>query len=282
MLIKLFTLYIYFQGMFCGCGPERRMSGFERPPFKYKLEKISRMDARVRESSGLAHATDNTFWTHPDGDNPAILYNVNLKGGLLDSIAFPQLQNKDWEDLAEDSVHFYIGDFGNNANRRQDLRIYKINKQNQSLTGTIYFNFEDQKAFPPTEDNLHFDLEAFFYHQDSLYLFTKSRGKHKKLKLYTLPATPGQYSAKLREQLPIKAMVTAADISPARDQFAVLGYGRLYLFEVINENINLSGKHYCIPLNRTGQAEAIVYTSPKQLLITNESGKMYTITLKQK
>jgi hypothetical protein len=267
--------------MFCGCGPERRTSGFERPPFKYKLERAGQMDARVQESSGLAHAPDNNFWTHPDGDNPAILYNVNPQGSLLDSVAFPQLQNTDWEDLAEDNEHLYIGDFGNNANRRQDLRIYKINKQNKTLTGTIDFAFEDQNAFPPSEDNLHFDLEAFFYHQDSLYLFTKSRGKRKKLKLYTLPATPGNYTARLKEQLPVKAMITAADISPAQDQFAILGYGKLYLFEIKNGTVNLNGKHYCLPLSRTGQAEAILYTSQQQLMLTNENGKIFKITLKQ-
>ena len=279
MLIKLFTLYVYFQGMLCGCGPDRRMGGFEKPPFKYKLERVSKMDTRVLESSGLAHAPDNTFWTHPDGANPATLYNVNLQGVLVDSVNFLDLKNVDWEDLAEDNDHLYIGDFGNNTNSRQDLRIYRINKQTHDLAGMIEFAFEDQTDFPPSEGNLHFDLEAFFYYQDSLYLFTKSRGKQKKLKLYTLPATPGRYIAKLKEQLPVKAMVTAADLSPAKDQFAILGYGKLYLFEVKDSSINLSGKHYCIPLNRTGQAEAIIYTSQRELILTNENGKIFKITL---
>ena len=282
MLIKLFTLYIYLQTTLCGCGPDRRNSGFEKPSFKYKLERVGRLDARVRESSGLAHTTDSTLITHPDGENPAILYNISKKGALLDSMLLPQLQNTDWEDLAEDEEHLYVGDFGNNANNRRDLRIYKINRQHHTLTGTIAFAFEDQGAFPPAEDNLHFDLEAFFYHQDSLYLFTKSRGKNKKLKLYTLPATPGNYTARLREQLPVNAMATAADISPDQKQFAILGYGKLYLFAVENGNINLSGKHYCIPLARTGQAEAILYTSPQELLLTNEAGKLFKVILRPK
>ncbi|GAB3201558.1 hypothetical protein ABID22_001452 [Pontibacter aydingkolensis] len=280
MLIKLFTLYIYLQTSLCGCASDRRNGGFEKPPFKYKLERVSKMDQRVLESSGLAHAPDSTLWTHPDGENPAILYNINKQGELLDTIPLPQLPNLDWEDLAEDKEHLYIGDFGNNANNRQDLRIYKVSRQYYTLAGVIEFKLADQVQFPPTEDNLHFDLEAFFYHQDSLYLFTKSRGKHKKLKMYSLPATPGKYTAKLQEQLPLNAMVTAADLSPTGNQFAVLGYGKLYLFEVQNDSINLSGKHYCIPLSRTGQAEAILYTSPHELLITNEAGKLFKIKLK--
>ena len=279
MLIKLFTLYIYLQTSLCGCASDRRNGGFQKPGFKYKLERVSRMDDRVKESSGLAHGSDSTLWTHPDGANPAILYNINKKGVLLDSIPLPQLRNVDWEDLAEDEEHLYIGDFGNNTNQRKDLRIYKISRENYTLAGTIEFTFEDQEAFPPAEDNLHFDLEAFFYHQDSLYLFTKSRGKHKKLKLYTLPAKPGNYTAKLQEQLPVQAMTTAAALSPAGDQFAILGYGKLYLFEVQNGSINLSGKHFCIPLARTGQAEAILYTSQHELLLTNEAGKLFKVRL---
>ena len=238
------------------------------------------MDRRVLESSGLAHAAGGKLWTHPDGNNPAMLYNISKSGELLDTIPLPHLKNSDWEDLAEDATHLYIGDFGNNANNRKDLRIYKINRQDYTLEGEIEFGLEDQDAFPPTEDNLHFDLEAFFYHQDSLYLFTKSRGKHKKLKLYTLPATPGKYTANLQEQLNVNAMVTAADISPDGKQFAVLGYGRLYLFEVQNGAINLSGKRYCIPLGRTGQAEALLYTSPSELLLTNEGGKLFKVMRK--
>ncbi|MFD2516186.1 hypothetical protein ACFSRY_20110 [Pontibacter locisalis] len=279
MLTKLFVLYVYLQSTFCGCGPDKRSSGFEKPDFKYKLEKISKLDDQVLESSGLAHATDSTYWTHSDGANPAELYEVNSKGKVLQTLPLA-LQNIDWEELAEDKEHVYIGDFGNNANNRRDLRIYKLSRNNYALVGTIEFKFEDQADFPPSKDDLHFDLEAFFYHQDSLYLFTKSRGKNKKLKLYTLPASPGQHTAKLLEQLPVTAMTTAADISPTGEKFAVLGYGRLYLFEVQKGNISLGGRHYCIPLSRTGQAEALLFTAPDELLITNEKGKMFQLRLK--
>ncbi|WP_439881442.1 hypothetical protein ACSX1A_20210 [Pontibacter sp. MBLB2868] len=281
MLIKLFTIYVYLQSTFCGCGSEKRSSGFEKPDVKYKIERIGRLDDSVLESSGLAHAPDSAFWTHSDGDNPAQLYKVTLKGKLLQTLPL-ELQNTDWEELAEDPEYLYIGDFGNNMNSRRDLRIYKLNKSTYNLSGTIDFAFEDQVKFPPGENELDFDLEAFFYHQDSLYLFTKSRSKAKKLKLYVLPAAPGHYTARLKEQLAVKAMVTAADISPAGDQFAILGYGRLYLFRVQNGEIDLRGRHSCIPLSRTGQAEAILYTAPDQLLITNENGKIFRVTLSKR
>ncbi|PRY16318.1 hypothetical protein CLV24_101163 [Pontibacter ummariensis] len=278
MLTKLFTLYVYFQALFCGCASDRKEAGFEKPPFKYKLERIGRLNEVIRESSGLATANDSTYWTHGDSGTPAELYRFNRGGEVLERLPLA-LQNQDWEELAEDKEHLYIGDFGNNQNSRQNLRIYRVNRQDYSLSGTIDFAFEDQTDFPSEKDNLHYDLEAFFHHQGSLYLFTKSRGKGKQLRQYVLPAMPGTYKAKLRQQLSVNSMVTAADLAPGGRQFAVLAYGRLYLFEAQNGEVNLSGKHYCLPLSRTGQAEALLFTSPNQLLLTNEGGKVYQLTL---
>ncbi|WP_299755486.1 hypothetical protein [uncultured Pontibacter sp.] len=280
MLYKIFTVYVYLQTLFCGCGPDKRNGGFEKPDFKYKLEKIARLDEQVQESSGLAHAQQSTFWTHGDGGTPAALYRFNLNGDLLQTVPL-ELQNQDWEDLAESDEQLFIGDFGNNLNNRQNLQIHILNKQNYTLGGTLYFSFEDQKEFPPGKDKQYFDLEAFFYSQDSLYLFTKSRGKNMQLKLYTLPAQPGTHVARLQQSLPISTMATAAALSPDQKQFAVLGYGKVYLFEVQHGKVNLSGKHYCLKAGKTGQAEAILYTSDNQLLITNENGKIFRLALKR-
>lgn len=78
MLYKIFTVYVYLQSLFCGCGPDRRNGGFEKPGFKYKLERVAELDGQIQESSGLAHASDSsTFWTHGDSGTPAELYRFN-------------------------------------------------------------------------------------------------------------------------------------------------------------------------------------------------------------
>lgn len=280
MLYKLFTVYVYFQSLLCGCGPDRRSGGFERPDFKYKLQREARLPEQVQESSGLALAPDSTFWTHGDGGTPATLFRFTGAGDLQETLPLP-LRNTDWEDLTESPEHLFIGDFGNNENKRQDLQIHLLRKPGYTVAGTIHFRFEDQQEYPPAASALHYDLEAFFYHQDSLYLFTKSRGRSKQLKLYTLPAVPGTHVAQLRQQMPVHAMLTAAAISPSGRQFALLGYGRLYLFSATNGLLHLNGRHYCLPLPKTGQAEAVVYASENELLLTNENGKVFTLRLKR-
>ncbi|MFD3000208.1 hypothetical protein ACFS7Z_07535 [Pontibacter toksunensis] len=285
MLIKLFTVYVYLQAMFCGCGSDRRNSDFVRlrKNFDVKVEKLARLDSRIPESSGLAFASDSTFWTHSDGGSLNELYLFNLDGDLLQTVPL-QVPNRDWEDLTEDGQgQLYIGDFGNNANNRRDLQVYKVQPETKVIADTIRFSYADQVEFPPARPEHHYDLEAFFYHADSLYLFTKSRALRKTItKRYSLPAKGGKYSLAPREELPVKSPITAAAVSPAQDQFALLGYGRLYLFEMENGRVNFNGKRSCLPLGKTGQAEAVLYLSPNQLLITNENGKVYRVTLNRK
>ena len=284
MLIKLFTLYVYLQTALCGCGPDRRNSDFERlrKDYKVRVERIGRLDARIRESSGLAHATDSTFWTHPDSGLPAELYLFNLQGELLQTEPLP-IPNRDWEELAQDDKgNLYIGDFGNNANARRDLHVFKVQQEEMIVQDTIHFKFADQQDFPPPTSGKHFDLEAFFYRADSLHLFTKSRSRKGITRRYTLPAAAGSYTLPPQQELRVSSAITAADSAPNGKDFALLGYGRLYLFEPENERVQFAGKRYCLPLARTGQAEAMLYLSPTELLITNEKGKLYLVSFELK
>ncbi|MBC5773971.1 hypothetical protein H8S95_07840 [Pontibacter sp. KCTC 32443] len=284
MLIKLFTLYVYLQTALCGCGPDKRNSNFERlrKDYTVTIDKVGKLDKGIQESSGLARATDSTFWTHADSGAPD-LYLFNLKGDLLHTQPLPVPNNTDWEDLAQDKAeHLYIGAFGNNGNQRRDLKVYKVNGENMQLTDTIAFSFADQEEFPPPRSRQHYDLEAFFYQNDSLYLFTKSRAFKSITQLYKLPVSGTDKAIVPAEKLRVKSPVTAADIAPDSDMFVLLGYGRLYLFQPSGSTISFNGKRYCLPLGRTGQAEAILFLSPQQLLITNEKGKLYQVTIMPK
>lgn len=283
-MLKLFTLYVYLQTLFCGCGSDVRRSGFVRlrSDYKVKIEQIGRLDKEVKESSGLAHASDSTFWTHPDGGPDNVLHLIDLQGNLLQTVKLP-VPNKDWEDLAQDTAgNLYIGDFGNNANTRRDLTIYKLDPAAVQITETITFNFADQQAFPPPYRHRHYDLEAFLYRADSLYLFTKSRAYKGVTRLYSTPAYSGNYRLEPKGELLVKSPVTAAAIAPNQQEFTLLGYGRLYIFQPEGNTVSLDAKRYCLTVGRTGQAEAVLYLSPTQLLITNEKGKMYLVTLEKK
>ena len=188
---------------------------------KYKLPK------ELTEVSGLYRAAPDSLWWHNDGGHPAELFLTDSRGALLWKTPVPDALNRDWEDLtADDKGNLYIGDFGNNFNRRRDLAIYIFHPASRRLD-SIRFQYPDQQAFPPEPGRQNFDMEACFWFQDSLHLFSKNRlhrGNYY-TKHYTLPARPGTYTATLRDSLYLKKrVVTAAAISPDGRSAALLAY----------------------------------------------------------
>jgi hypothetical protein len=281
---KLFTIYVFIETLICGCSTDKRREGFEVRPSEYKIEQIGKMaKEEVQESSGLALAEDNNLWTHADGGNQPVLYKINRAGELLQTVEIPYTTNLDWEDLAKDDKgHIYIGDFGNNENKRRNLRIFRVNEKDVSQVDTILFSYADQKEFPPKKSARNFDCEAFFYHKGQLYLFSKNRGGDETVKLYKVPAQPGTYQAAVADSIQISSMITAADISPDGKTVALLGYGNIYLFEVNGRDNFFDGKKYCIPFEKTGQAEALVFINNTDFVFSNEGGKIFRATKRNK
>ena len=283
LLEKLFTVYVYFQTLLCGCSADRKHAGFQVNEPQYRVEKIGRMAKKqVKESSGLELAPDQTtFWAHADSGNPPKIYQINFKGQLLNSYDIPHTSNLDWEDVAKDDQgNLYIGDFGNNSNTRKDLRIYRVKENNFTQVDTISFVYPDQKSFPPNKSEQNFNCEAFFYFQNKLYLFSKNRNTRDWVKMYTLPAQPGNYTASLVDSLKIASRITAADISPDGQIIALLGYGNVYLYESDKTGKFFTGKKNCLAIPASGQAEALVFINNQDLIISNEGGKLFKVAKK--
>ncbi|MFT2007499.1 hypothetical protein ACMA1I_02395 [Pontibacter sp. 13R65] len=288
IIVKLFAIYVYVQSLFCGCVPDKVNNDFVRlrKDYKVKVQRVGRLDKSISESSGFARASDSTFWTHSDAGGPGELYRFNLTGELLQTIQLP-LRNQDWEELAQDKEgNLFIGDFGNNNNTRRNLRIYRVQPEAEQQPDTIQISFADQLEFPPPRGQRHFDMEAFFYHNDSLHLFSKSWpvSSKKQTRLYQMPAQSGTYSLQPQQALRLHSSITAADIEEeTQESFALFGYGRLYLFRLESGGkISLDGQRYCLPLGRTGQAEALLYLSREQVLVGNEKGKLWVVSFKKR
>ena len=262
------------------CLPEVNKSGFHKNKKLFEIAKIGKLPSQISESSGLARVNGkNSIWTHNDSGGKSELYEIDSLGHLLSIMKIPNIKNTDWEDLAQDySGNLYIGDFGNNSNRRKDLTIYKIKQNNPGESEKITFNFADQKEFPPTKKERNFDCEAFFWTKDSLFLFSKNRGD-RKTKLYVLPAKSGNYSLFPKSNIYLKANITSADISPDGKQFALLSYGKLFLFGVGKNSLDFTLPQFCIKASLK-QSEAIVYISTNKLVITNEQGDILQLILK--
>ncbi len=206
------------------------LSGFSQKTNK----KCFKLPPLLQEVSGLYLQDAQTFWWHNDSGAAPHLYKTDGRGNPTDTVALPTLKNNDWEDLTHDPTgNLYIGDFGNNGNRRRNLQIYIYHPQTKVLD-SILFTYPDQTAFPPADKaHWNFDMEAFFWHNDQLHLFSKNRvgvGNHY-CKHYTLSDQPGDQVATLVDSIYLKKrVVTAAAISPDGKTVALLAYDYKKLF----------------------------------------------------
>lgn len=273
-------MYLLFalKTVFCTCTPDKRTNGFDKVRSQYKISKIGKLPAVANESSGIARTNKNSFWTHNDSGGKPELYEIDSTGKLLSTRVIPNAKNSDWEDLTRDEQGtVYIGDFGNNGNTRRSLSVYKVPEGNAE-TEEIAFNYADQKDFPPSEDNLNFDCEAFFYHKDNLYLFSKNRSPtNHMVKIYRLPAQKGNYSIAPIDSIAIGTQVTSADISPDGKTFALLTYGKILLFRINDGMITFKNPMGCFKFAKK-QAEALIFLNNTDMMVTNEQGQIFRIT----
>lgn len=190
-----------------------------------------KLNDSLLETSGLIYF-GNRFWTLNDSDNPAVLYAFDsMNGNILHRIYIGNQTNTDWEDLAQDSTHIYVGDFGNNLGNRKDLRVLVIKKSDIDLTSPadtvtaseIHFSLGDQTSFNHTNQAHDFDLEAFCSFGDSLHLFSKN-WVDKQTRHYVLPKIPGTYAVYPRESFSVNGQVTGAGCDEKRGVMVLTGY----------------------------------------------------------
>lgn len=269
--IKLLLLFLLLIG--CTVGHSQTIS----------LTEKATLPAVLIQSSGLAVIDRNNIWSHNDSSGNPELYSFDSTGTLLRTLKILNATNIDWEDLAKDtSGNFFIGDFGNNNNTRQNLKIYIIPAPS-SIVGdsvnpqVINYSYPDQFAFPPPDSMKNFDAEAMIAYQDSLYIFSKdwSNPYSGYTKLYKLPSSPGTYVAELIDSFytgpgpTIPYSITSADISPDNSRLILLGYNKCWLFTNFTGNDFFSGTSqlFNIPLS---QKEAIGFITNDELYVTDE------------
>ena len=185
------------------------------------------LPAELKEVSGMVHLPNGDVWLLNDSNNPSDLFRFDpIKGLVLEKRTLP-VPNRDWEDLAADaSGNLYIGDFGNNKNKRKDLCIFKYNLQSKQLD-SILFSYPDQKAFPPAHpQNWNYNCEALVFFNDSLHFFSKNTFQGNFVsKHYVLPARPGTYVAQLRDSMVFKnRVITGAGLSANGKTLALTSY----------------------------------------------------------
>ena len=261
------------------------------------LKHVAQFPNSLKEVSGIAYK-NNLIYSIEDRGNENHVTVLDLSGKIQKTITLNNIQNNDWEDLTFDTNgNLYIGDFGNNANDRKDLAIYKINQsdlnnETAEVAYTVSFEYPEQKDFPPKKKDLMFDVEGFFEFQNFFYLFTKNRSKgfDGSSYVYKIPNTAGHHKAELIKTINTcsdyeNCAITSAAISPDQTKFVLLSHSKIWLFENFSPDNIADGKMSEIDLDHFSQKEAVTFKNNETLLIADErvkktGGNLYELNLK--
>jgi len=254
---------------------------------------------KLKEVSGITYFPEtNLIYTIEDSGNANVIYTLNAEGKLEKTITVENATNVDWEDITKDKKgNIYIGDFGNNDNKRKDLCIYKVvknelNKENAVSEYKISFSYPEQTEFPPKKKELFYDVEGFFEYQNYFYLFTKNRSKgfDGTVFIYKILNAAGiQKAVRIGEFKTCDnynhCVLTSATISPDGKKVALLSHDKIVLFQDFQGDLFQKGSQTEIKLNHFSQKEAIVFKDNNTLLIADEKtnkvgGKVYEFKLK--
>ncbi|MEQ6123604.1 SdiA-regulated domain-containing protein [Pseudotenacibaculum sp. MALMAid0570] len=248
----------------------------------------------LEEVSGIQYdAKEDAFWMLNDSGNKPSVYLVSKQGKIVRELKI-DAQNNDWEDITMDAEgNLYVGDFGNNENKRKDLHILKVKKEDLDNKGKIkvekiYFSFPEQKKFPPKKKKKYYDVEAFFEWKGSFYIFTKSRVKNEigrtflyrvnNIQNYKSSETYGVFEAELIADFTTcpdqYCWITAADISKDGKKVVLINHKSAWVFTGFTGDNFFSGSVKEYPFEYESQKESITFQNKTSLFIADEENGM--------
>lgn len=243
------------------------------------IKKWYNLSSPLTEISGMT-IWQNRYFAHGDGGSPAMMFELDAKGKIIDTTTLLK-PNTDWEDMAANTTHFFIGDFGNNNGTRKDLKILKFPADSlgkkKVVPEVIAFSYADQTDFTSSQFT-NFDCEAMVATEDSLYLFSKSKASGI-CRVYALPVIAGNYVASISDTVQPPFWVTGAHLR--NDELLLCGYvpnitfslkPLLYTCKMLHGRIQHgTGKAYNLTYTGTKQIETVCQSTTGSILFSGEA-----------
>ncbi|MFY0630323.1 MAG: SdiA-regulated domain-containing protein [Flavobacteriaceae bacterium] len=248
----------------------------------------------LEEVSGIQYdQSRDAFWMLNDSGNKPSVFLVTEKGKILRELKI-DAHNNDWEDITMDEEgNLYVGDFGNNANKRKNLHILKIKKEDldskkKIQVEKIYFSFPEQKKFPPKKKKMYYDVEGFFEWNGSFYIFTKSRVKNEigrtflyrvtNIQDYRPKKAYGVFEAELISDFTTcpdeYCWITAADITKDGKKVVLLNHKSAWVFTNFTGDNFFSGEAKEYPFGHESQKESITFKNSSTIYVADEENRM--------
>ena len=250
------------------------------------IDKKANLSRSLAEISGIASFENNPLiYAIADHGNPNNVFVIDSTGFIAQQIVIANATNEDWEDVATDrKSRLFIGDFGNNENDRKEQAIYTIDnfpsfkkEIDTAFAKKTTFTLSDQENYPPSLKDRNYDIEAFIYKDESLYLFTRNRSRNfdGTTKVYKLPAKEGSYVAQLITSYKIcgdekDCFVTGATLAPDGETVLLLTYNKIFRLTGYTGDKFFTGKIEQFNMDYSSQKEGICYKNNHSVYLADE------------
>jgi hypothetical protein len=246
---------------------------------------------RLVESSGVAvsHAHPGVLWTHNDSGDGPYLYATDLRGSNRGMILVSGARAVDWEDIALGPCPLaagdclYIGDTGDNLERRASVRIYAVAEPDPPVAAgdTLRVTRAARVLALRYPDGPH-DVEALFVSPRDTAVYLVSKGRSGPIRLYRVPRSAWEaarpVTAQLLQRLPIAPdpavgrLVTGAAIRSDGAAVAIRTYREIYFF-VPHQNgrLTLAARSTCQVAGAERLGEAVDFLNDSTLVLTSEA-----------
>ena len=253
---------------------------------------VQELDTLVNETSGIIFI-NGKLWTHNDSGGEAKIYCIDtVSGQVVDTKVVAGVVNEDWEDMAKDRTHLYIGNFGAMSRNLQILRIKIEDLENPDLDTLVprIINFTYGNPDYPEPDfsatSTRFDCEAMIAKDDTIFLFSKNWIDHKTY-LYAIPNKANfEHTVVPVDTLELDYLVCGADYDYVSNTVALVGYTystidskpHITLLTGFEGNKFLSGEHtnqeFTQPSSLTNQSGGITYNQVEGIAF-RDSGRLW-------
>jgi hypothetical protein len=232
----------------------------------------------IRECSGMVHA-GGAFWAHSDSGGEAVLYrSATLDFTRTETLEVPGAENVDWEDLAAIDGDILVCDIGDNARRRESVKVYRVRYSPACASGPGRLKLIATYVIQ-YPDGPH-DAEAAFVADGKLCLVIKRRGEPATT-VYRLDELHDIWGEGVRVnravvagelQVGKKEQITGADCDPETGAIVLLSYDHLYRYA--------KGRYWGAPESklriRAGQCESVCIKG-RQVILTNEQRGAFVV-----
>ncbi len=255
------------------------------------LERLGTLRSRrVQESSGVALSRHHpgVIWTHNDSGDKPMIYAINSAGDVLAVVKVTNARATDWEDLSlaqcpeGNSACLYIGDTGDNSERRRFASLFVIPEPDPALArapGDTLESVPAREVRFTYADGPH-DVEAIYVDgAGNASLVTK--GRSGRVVRYQIPradllkdsavARPADTLAIGPALRTLGRMVTGAAISPSGRRVVVRTYSELYFFRRRDDGHLVPDGFPCWLGAAEPQGEGVTFVDEATVILTSES-----------